>query len=148
MERSFGNILSELRHSRNLSQRQLASDLHISQALLSHYENGTREPGLSFVCRVCDYFCVSADYMLGRSDCEDQPISVSTALAEFNRALSGINNANVRKAALCYVDSAAKKITFRLTYHDDLQLLEQASAMAEAELSVARSMSGILKSGQ
>ena len=36
-------------------------------ALLSHYEKGTREPGLSFVCRVCDYYGVTADYLLGRA---------------------------------------------------------------------------------
>jgi len=35
--------------------------------LLSHYENGIREPGLEFLCRACDYYRVSSDYMLGRS---------------------------------------------------------------------------------
>ena len=45
----------------------MASDLQISQALLSHYENGAREPGLEFVCRACDYYGVSADYLLGRT---------------------------------------------------------------------------------
>lgn len=36
-------------------------DLGISQALLSHYENGIREPGLAFVVKACDYYGVSAD---------------------------------------------------------------------------------------
>ena len=67
IERSFSNTLSELRHRAGLSQRKVAADLNISQALLSHYENGAREPGLGFVCRVCDYYNVSADYLLGRS---------------------------------------------------------------------------------
>jgi hypothetical protein len=39
----------------------------VSQALLSHYENGIREPGLAFVVRACDYYHVSADFMLGRT---------------------------------------------------------------------------------
>ncbi|MCF0137031.1 MAG: helix-turn-helix transcriptional regulator [Oscillospiraceae bacterium] len=64
---NFSSILSELRHRSGLSQRKAASDLGISQALLSHYENGAREPGLSFVCKVCDYYNVTADYLLGRS---------------------------------------------------------------------------------
>ena len=34
---------------------------------MSHYENGIREPGLAFVTKVCDYYHVSADYMLGRT---------------------------------------------------------------------------------
>ena len=68
MERSFPQTLSALRRERNISQRKAAADLNISQALLSHYENGAREPGLNFVCRVCDYYGVSADYLLCRSE--------------------------------------------------------------------------------
>ena len=60
--------MSALRRARGLSQRTAAADLHISQALLSHYENGAREPGLAFVCRACEYYGVSADYLLGRTD--------------------------------------------------------------------------------
>lgn len=66
-KKSFAQILSELRRTASLSQRKAAADLNISQALLSHYENGAREPGLNFVCRVCDYYNVTADYLLGRS---------------------------------------------------------------------------------
>ena len=67
MERNFPETLSALRKGRNISQRQAAADLGISQALLSHYETGAREPGLGFVCRACDYYEVTADYLLGRS---------------------------------------------------------------------------------
>ena len=67
MDRNFPETLSALRKGRNISQRQAAADLGISQALLSHYENGAREPGLSFVCRACDYYGVTADYLLCRS---------------------------------------------------------------------------------
>lgn len=66
-KKSFAQILSELRRTAGLSQRKAAADLNISQALLSHYENGAREPGLNFVYRVCDYYNVTADYLLGRS---------------------------------------------------------------------------------
>ena len=70
-KKSFAQILSELRRTAGLSQRKAAADLNISQALLSHYENGAREPGLNFVCRVCDYYNVTADYLLGRSPSPD-----------------------------------------------------------------------------
>ena len=49
----------------------MAAELGISQALLSHYEKGVREPGLNFVVRACDYYHVSADFMLGRSPDRD-----------------------------------------------------------------------------
>ena len=68
MERDFSHTMSELRKARGLSQRKAAADLKISQALLSHYENGAREPGLGFVCRACRYYGVSADYLLGLAD--------------------------------------------------------------------------------
>jgi len=67
MSSSFSHTMSDLRKERGISQRKAAADLRISQALLSHYENGAREPGLEFVCRACDYYNVSADYLLGRS---------------------------------------------------------------------------------
>ena len=81
MDRSFPEILSSLRRERKINQRTAASDLGISQALLSHYENGAREPGLGFVCRACDYYGVSADYLLGRTDRPDAARSAAAAAA-------------------------------------------------------------------
>ena len=67
MTDGFPAILSRLRKERGLNQRTAAADLHISQALLSHYENGLREPGLAFVAEASSYYGVSADYLLGRT---------------------------------------------------------------------------------
>lgn len=67
MNPDFSRSLSLLRQERGLSQRQVAKELGISQALLSHYENGIREPGLAFVTRACDFYNVSADFLLGRT---------------------------------------------------------------------------------
>ena len=65
MHNDFPNIMSSLRREKGLSQRKAAADLRISQALLSHYENGAREPGLDFIRRAAAYYGVSADYLLG-----------------------------------------------------------------------------------
>ena len=67
MSPEFSRTLSLLRQEKGVSQRKAASALGISQALLSHYENGIREPGLAFVGRACDYYGVSADFLLGRT---------------------------------------------------------------------------------
>ena len=67
----FSRTLSLLRRERGVSQRIAANELGISQALLSHYENGAREPGLAFVRKACDYYHVSADFLLGRSMSRD-----------------------------------------------------------------------------
>ncbi len=67
MNTNFSRALSLLRQEKGVSQRVAAQALKVSQALLSHYENGIREPGLSFVLRACDYYNVSADFLLGRT---------------------------------------------------------------------------------
>ena len=67
MNADFSRTLGLLRQEKGISQRKAAKELGISQALLSHYENGIREPGLAFVARACDYYHVSADYLLGRT---------------------------------------------------------------------------------
>lgn len=89
MERNFSATMSELRRKRGLSQRAAAADLGISQALLSHYENGAREPGLVFVCRACRYYGVSADYMLGMTDLPNYD-GCTSALAELTEKLRDI----------------------------------------------------------
>lgn len=63
----FSTRLTELRKDKNISQKQAAKDLGISQALLSHYENGVRECGLNFVVRAANYYNVSCDFLLGNS---------------------------------------------------------------------------------
>lgn len=71
MNTDFSRSLALLRRERGISQRHAAQELGISQALLSHYENGTREPGLAFVVRACNFYNVSADFLLGRTLARD-----------------------------------------------------------------------------
>ena len=60
--------LSSLRKEKGLSQKEAVAGLGVSQALLSHYENGIRECGLDFLCRAADYYNVTTDYLLGLSE--------------------------------------------------------------------------------
>lgn len=90
MPRTFPETMSELRRARGLSQRQAAAELKISQALLSHYENGAREPGLGFVCRACRYYGVTADYLLGLSDAPG-PAAGKAELAEMLEELKTLS---------------------------------------------------------
>ena len=85
MATDFSRTLSLLRQEMGISQRKAAAALGISQALLSHYENGAREPGLNFVCRACDYYGVTSDYLLCRSN---DPIGRDSA-ADAARAFLG-----------------------------------------------------------
>ena len=101
MATEFSRTLSMLRREQGLSQRKVAAELGISQALLSHYENGIREPGLQFVTKVCDYYHVSADYLLGRTlDREGTTIAAADlydSSAEKGTALRGSIAAMLQK---------------------------------------------------
>lgn len=92
MSQNFSQIMSSLRKGRGISQRKAAGDLSISQALLSHYENGMREPGLSFVCRACDYYGVTADYLLGREEEGSRDAKKEAVIAGFIAELRTIAN--------------------------------------------------------
>jgi len=60
--------LKELRTKRNISQLKLALDLNMNQNTISRYENMEREAGYETLIRFADYFDVSLDYLLGRTE--------------------------------------------------------------------------------
>jgi len=71
MNTDFPRTLALLRREKGVSQKEASKSLGVSPALLSHYENGVREPGLAFVVAAADYYDVSADFLLGRSMSRD-----------------------------------------------------------------------------
>ena len=68
MSTSVSTRLVSLRKEKNLSQKEAAIELGVSQALLSHYEKGIRECGLEFLCRASTFYDVSTDYLLGLTE--------------------------------------------------------------------------------
>ena len=97
MNADFSRTLALLRQEKGISQRKAAKELGISQALLSHYENGIREPGLAFVKKACDYYHVSADYLLGRTldDSSDEKGTLRGSIAATLQKKMLVNTAGV-----------------------------------------------------
>lgn len=60
--------LKEIRKERGISQLKLALDLNTNQNTISRYETGEREPGIVELIKLADYFNVSVDYLLERTD--------------------------------------------------------------------------------
>ncbi len=60
--------LRELRKSKGVSQLKLALDLNTNQNTISRYETGEREPGINELIMIANYFNVSVDYLLERTD--------------------------------------------------------------------------------
>ena len=60
--------LKEIRKAKGISQLKMAMDLSTNQNTISRYETGEREPGIAELIRIADYFNVSIDYLLGRTN--------------------------------------------------------------------------------
>lgn len=60
--------LKEIRKARGISQVKMAMDLNVSQNTISRYETGEREADYAMLIRIADYFGVSIDYLLCRTD--------------------------------------------------------------------------------
>ena len=60
--------LRELRKERNVSRRAVAEAIQIAERTYQRYEEAEREPGASVLAALADFYGVSADYLLGRTD--------------------------------------------------------------------------------
>ncbi|MBQ7098416.1 MAG: helix-turn-helix transcriptional regulator [Oscillospiraceae bacterium] len=60
--------LKELRKRRRISQVALAMELNLNQNSISRYETEEREADYATLIALADYFNVSIDYLLGRTD--------------------------------------------------------------------------------
>lgn len=64
----FKDRLKELRIEKNISRKQLANFLFVSERLISYWENGKRECDFDTLICLSKYFDVSIDYLLGNTD--------------------------------------------------------------------------------
>jgi len=65
---NLNNRLQELRLKNNYTQQKVAMDLCVSQNSISRYETGEREACYDLLIRFADYYHVSIDYLLFRTD--------------------------------------------------------------------------------
>lgn len=68
MVRMFGDTLKLLRSEISKTQEDIATAIGTSKQVISNYENSQREPDFTTLMKIADYFDVSTDYLLGRSD--------------------------------------------------------------------------------
>lgn len=128
MKSNFSRVLSLLRQEKGVSQRAAAAELGISQALLSHYENGIREPGLNFVARACDYYHVSADYLLGRSLSRDGAIIEAEELLDASEGRENLKGGIMAKLQKKLVVNTASLLFDLLGQLGSREAADQAGA--------------------
>jgi len=66
--------LKNLRESRRSYQREIAEALGITTRAYQFYESGRSEPNIKTLIALADYFDVSIDYLVGRTDVPDPPV--------------------------------------------------------------------------
>lgn len=64
----LGEKIKELRIEENLSQKQLAEKLNVTQAAVSKYESNAKHPSYEVLVAIADFFDTTTDYLLGRED--------------------------------------------------------------------------------
>lgn len=87
---SLGKVLQSLRKERGLHQLDVANALHISNKTLSAYERDISEPSPPMLRAICDYYDVSADYLL---EINKKPDAISLSEEE-RQVLSYYNRLN------------------------------------------------------
>ncbi|WP_202081390.1 helix-turn-helix domain-containing protein [Caldalkalibacillus salinus] len=91
----FGKRLASLRKQQNLSQYQLANELEFSRGQVANYEQGKRQPDFATLIKLADYFDVSTDFLLCRTEYPGSHIKESRGTykqhdSEFEIQLRGI----------------------------------------------------------
>ena len=131
----FSVVLSQLRKERGISQKKAATDLGISQALLSHYEKGIRECGLDFVIKCSEYYGVTTDYLLGVSENRNGLNSDNFLQNDFSTDGKSISTLSQATKYLLNVAAAASTNENERTYIYDyymLSLYRGALSLAKA----------------
>ena len=64
----FAKRFAQLRKSRGVTLQELGDALGITNQAVSYYETGKQLPRFEILCGIADYFGVSLDYLVGRSD--------------------------------------------------------------------------------
>ena len=67
-EMEFGKLLTQLRREKGVLQKDVANQLNVTVATISNYEKGVHLPDLNTLIMLADYFDVSTDYLLQRTD--------------------------------------------------------------------------------
>lgn len=151
MQQNFAKKITQLRKEKGLTQKSVAARLNVSQALLSHYENGIRECSLDFLCRVSEFYGVSTDYLLGFEDSKKESENVPWEKNSIDNSIDIIykmaeecQNKNAGEEAknflmlavyrtfrqLCVTDESEAQKIFSIPPHT-------ARAMADASMQIA-----------
>lgn len=79
---SLGNRLRELRMSKGVNQKEVAKMLNVDRSTYGKYETGDSSPDYDKLTKLADYFSVTIDYLLGRSEDKQKANTIAAHLSE------------------------------------------------------------------
>jgi transcriptional regulator with XRE-family HTH domain len=120
----FRERLRSLRESKDLTQSALGEILNVSKQTISNYENGVSSPDQDSLSRLADYFNVSTDYLLGRTD---DPRTLRDRLAE-----AAQDDPELREFWEAFLSKRDLRLAFRTLKDLTPQALRQALRIIKA----------------
>ena len=102
-----GEIIEKLRRERKMPQKELAAILNVSVGTVSNYENSVHYPDLPMLHKLADFFDVSAEYLLGRSEYRDdtkklnEKVSADYSLVDYVNTLMEVDEKD-RESVMLY----------------------------------------------
>lgn len=109
----FSKRLKSIREKKGISQNELASFLELSRPTITKYERGEREPDFVTLQKLADFFDVSVDYILGRTDDPKGNNDLDPDLRMISRAAHKMNPKKREKML------ELLKISFEEEFEDD-----------------------------
>lgn len=109
----FGERLRELREKRGLTQEELGKKINQKKANISKYETGKLQPSIETIDFLANYFNVTADYLLDRTD---NPQILKTKEPDFSPVFDAPNlgDAIVRIVNICAEFNLSKDVMFEM----------------------------------
>ena len=115
----FNEKLKTLRERNDLSQTRFANEIGFSQAAISAWENGTREPGIAAILQIARFFNVSTDYLIGDGAQNSQKNPTSDLTSEEKHLLETFRKLDMKNR-------------MHVTAYADVRLEEQGSSTKRA----------------
>lgn len=89
---NLGEKIKELREGKNISQKELAENIGVSDVMVSMYEQNKKKPSLSTMEKIAEYFSVTVDYLLGRENASDSESITAHKISVLARKADGLSD--------------------------------------------------------
>lgn len=100
--------IKELREEKNISQLELAKKLNLTQQSISLYEKGDREPSIDVLKSIANFFNVSLDYLLGKSDIRNYDEDEKEFRFAYHKETEGMTDEEIKDALRFYKEMKNK----------------------------------------